>query len=126
LWQAPTTTSEERQTLVRLLLERVLLTVVDASEQVRLECHWHGGSKTIHTLIRPVARVKALSTYTALLARAADLQRMGNGYADIAAILNQEAWRHLQRSDGPPPSDHGWRHRARAAPAPDNSGATAG
>jgi transposase-like protein len=99
LWQAPTTTNEERQTIVRLLLERVLLTVVDASEQVRLECHWHGGSKTTHTLIRPVARVTALSTYAALLARAVDLQRMGNGYADIAAILNREAWRPPKRRD---------------------------
>ena len=99
MWQASTTTSEERQTIVRLLLERVLITAVDASEQVRLECHWHGGSKTIHTLIRPVARVKALSTYAALLARAVDLHRVGNGYADIAAILNQEAWRPPKRRD---------------------------
>jgi len=99
LWQAPTTTREERQTIVRLLLERVLLTVIDASEQVRLECHWHGGSKTIHTLIRPVARVKALSTYSSLLARAVDLHRMGNGCADIAAVLNQEAWRPPKRRD---------------------------
>jgi DNA invertase Pin-like site-specific DNA recombinase len=99
LWQAPTTTSEERQTIVRLLLERVLLTVVDDSEQVRLECHWHGGSKTTHTLIRPVARVKALSTYAALLARAGDLHRMGTGCAAIAAILNQEAWRPPKRRD---------------------------
>jgi hypothetical protein len=38
LWQAGTTTNEERQTIVRLLLERVLLTVLDASEQVRLGC----------------------------------------------------------------------------------------
>ena len=93
LWQATTTTSEERQTIVRLLLERVLLTVVDGSEQVRLECHWHGGSRTAHTLIRPVARMTALSTYTALLARAVELHWAGNRCADIAAILNQEAWR---------------------------------
>jgi DNA invertase Pin-like site-specific DNA recombinase len=52
LWQASTTTHEERQTIVRLLLERVLITVLDACEQVRLECHWHGASKTTHTLIR--------------------------------------------------------------------------
>jgi excisionase family DNA binding protein len=99
LWQASTTTSEERQTIVRLLLERVLITVLDASEQVRLECHWQGGSKTTHTLIRPVARMKALSTYPALLARAVDLHREGNGCADIAAILNQEAWRPPKRRD---------------------------
>ena len=99
LWQAPTTTSEERQTIVRFLLERVLLTIIDASEQVRLECHWHGGSRTPHTLIRPVARVEALSTYAALLARAVDLHRVGHGCADIAAILNQEAWRPPKRRD---------------------------
>jgi hypothetical protein len=89
LWQASTTTSEERQTIVRLLLERVLLTVVDASEQVLLECHWHGGSRTTHTLIRPVARAKALSTYAALIARATDLRRAGHGCADIADIMEQ-------------------------------------
>jgi DNA invertase Pin-like site-specific DNA recombinase len=99
LWRAPTTTNEERQTIVRLLLERVLLTVVDNSEQVRLECHWHGGSRTTHMLVRPVARVKALSTYAALLARATDLHRAGNGFASIAAILNQETWRPPKRRD---------------------------
>jgi excisionase family DNA binding protein len=81
------------------LLERVLITVVDDSEQVRLGCHWHGGSRTIHELIRPVARLKALSTYPALLARAGELHRAGLGYADIAAILNQEAWRPPKRRD---------------------------
>ena len=99
LWRAPTTTNEERQTIVRLLLERVLLTVVDNSEQVRLECHWHGGSRTTHMLVRPVARVKALSTYAGLLARATDLHRAGNGFASIAAILNQETWRPPKRRD---------------------------
>lgn len=99
LWHAPTTTSEERQSIVRLLLERVLITVVDASEQVRLECHWHGGNRTAHMLVRPVARVKALSTYAALIARAAELHRAGNSCSSIAAILNQEAWRPAKRRD---------------------------
>jgi len=99
LWQAPATTSEERQTIVRLLLERVLVTVLDGSEQVRLECHWHGGNQTAHTLVRPVARVKTLSTYAALIARATDLHRAGNGCASIAAILNQEAWRPAKRRE---------------------------
>jgi hypothetical protein len=38
-----------------------------------------------------VAPVKALSTYAALLACAVDLYQVGNGCADIATILNQEA-----------------------------------
>jgi len=97
LWLAPTTTREERQTIVRLLLERVLVTVLDGTEQVRLECHWHGGNRTSHTLVRPVARVKALSTYRALVARAAELHRVGHGPAELAAILNEEAWRPPKR-----------------------------
>ncbi len=99
LWQAPATTSGERQTIVRLLLQRVLVTVVDGSEQVRLECHWHGGNRTAHELVRPVARMRTLSTYAALVARAADLHRAGNGGAAIAAILNQEAWRPAKRRE---------------------------
>jgi excisionase family DNA binding protein len=76
-----------------------LITVVGGSEQVRLECHWHGGNQTAHTLVRPVARVKVLSTYAALIARATELYRAGNGWAAIATILNREAWRPAKRRD---------------------------
>ena len=34
-----------------------------ASEQVRLECYWQGGNRTSHKLVRPVAKLKALSIY---------------------------------------------------------------
>ena len=99
LWRASTTTQEERQTIVRLLLERVLVTVIDETEQVRLECHWHGGNRTSHALIRPVARVKALSTYPALIARATVLHHAAHSFADIALLLNEEGWRPAKRRD---------------------------
>lgn len=99
LWQAQTTTQHERQTIARLLLERVIVSVVDTSEQVRLECHWHGGNRTTHRLVRPVAKLKALSTYPSLVARAGELHRAGRNCAEIAAILNQEGWRPAKRRD---------------------------
>jgi DNA invertase Pin-like site-specific DNA recombinase len=99
IWAAETTTQADRQTIVRLLLERVLVDVVDGSEQVHLECHWHGGNRTKQTLVRPVARAKALSTYCALVARAAELHRAGNNCAKIAVTLNAEAWRPAKRRD---------------------------
>jgi DNA invertase Pin-like site-specific DNA recombinase len=97
LWNAQTTTQEERQTIVRLLLERVLIEVVDGTEQVRVECHWQGGNRTSHKLTRPVARLKTLSTYTDLVARAASLRSAGHDCAKIAEILNQEGWRPAKR-----------------------------
>jgi hypothetical protein len=97
LWHAAT--QEERQTIVRLLLERVLVEVIDCSEQVRVECHWHGGNRTAHQLIRPVARLDKLSTYKNLVARVDELRREGHLLADIAADLNREGWRPAKRRD---------------------------
>ena len=99
LWRAETTTRQERQTIARLLLERVIVTVIGGSEQVRLECHWHGGNRTAHRLARPVAKLKALSTYPDLVARVRELRRRGHNCVAIAAILNHEGWRPPKRRD---------------------------
>ena len=97
LWRADTTTQAERQTIVRLLVERVLVEVVGATEKVGVECHWHGGVHTRHELTRPVARAASLSTYPALTGRAAELRREGLQCARIAEILNAEGWRPAKR-----------------------------
>jgi excisionase family DNA binding protein len=97
LWRAATTTQEERQTIIRLLLERVLVEVVHNTEQVRVICHWHGGNRTLHQLTRPVARLATLSTYARLVERAAALRRDGRSFAEIADILNREGWRPAKR-----------------------------
>jgi len=99
LWNAATTTQAERQTIARLLLERVLVEVVDATEQLRVECHWQGGHRTQHQLSRPVARLKALSTYPELVHRAGELRQAGHGFGAIADMLNAEGWRPAKRRD---------------------------
>ena len=99
LWRSESTTQEERQTIVRHLLERVLVEVVDGTEQVRVTCHWQGGNRTLHQLTRPVARLKTLSTYKSLVARATDLHRAGENFAAIAEILNREGWHPAKRRD---------------------------
>jgi DNA invertase Pin-like site-specific DNA recombinase len=99
LWSAQTTSQEERQTIVRLVLERVLVEVIEGSEQVRVECHWHGGNQTSHKLRRPVARMDALSTYADLIARAGELRNAGHSFERIATVLNQEGWRPAKRVD---------------------------
>jgi len=99
LWRADTTTQEDRQTLARLLIERILVEVVGDSEQVRVECHWQGGARTEHRIVRPISSSRRLSTYPALIARARDLRSAGHDGSAIAAILNREGWRPAKRSD---------------------------
>jgi DNA invertase Pin-like site-specific DNA recombinase len=99
LWEAETTSQQERQSLVRLLLERVIVTVIGDSEKVSLECHWQGGNRTKHQLVRPVAKLRALSTYPDLVARISGLHQAGRNSAEIAVCLNEEGWRPPKRRD---------------------------
>lgn len=98
LWRAPTTTQADRQTIVRLLLDRVVVEVIDRSEQVRVECHWAGGHRTHHHLVRSLGTLSALSTYDALLARVTALHHEGLDASKIATALNAEGWQSARSS----------------------------
>jgi DNA invertase Pin-like site-specific DNA recombinase len=97
LWQAPSTTAAERQSIVRQLIERVIVTVIDDSEQVTVAVHWIGGHRTRTHLIRPVARLEQLSYYPQLTARVLSLHQEGRSCPDIARQLNAEGWRPAKR-----------------------------
>ena len=99
LWRVYSTTQEDRQTLVRLSLERLVVEVIGDSEQVRVDCHWQGGGRTQHWIVRPISSSKRLSTDAALITWASELRRAGHDGSEIAAILNREGWRPAKRTD---------------------------
>jgi hypothetical protein len=97
LWHAPTTTSADRQAIVRQLIERVIVTVLDDTEKVNVELHWAGGHRTRTRLIRPVARLEQLSYYPQLKKRVRELHQQGLHAKAIAHRLNTEGWRPAKR-----------------------------
>jgi DNA invertase Pin-like site-specific DNA recombinase len=97
LWNAPTTTAADRQAMARLMLDRVVITVKGESEMVAVECHWAGGTRTLHDLRRPVARLTQLSDHKALLQRVCALHEEGQKMSAIAATLNAEGWKPAKR-----------------------------
>jgi DNA invertase Pin-like site-specific DNA recombinase len=99
LWAASETTAQERQEIVRALLERVTVEVIDDSEQVEVTLHWVGGVTSQHRVLRPVARDEQLSTYAALVARIDTLRRDGGSFEQIAAHLNLEGFSPPKRTD---------------------------
>lgn len=99
LWQAATTTDADRQAIVRQLVERVIVTVLDDSEKVTVEVHWAGGHRTRARLSRPVARLEQLSYYPQLLARVISLHEAGTACTEIARQLNAEGWRPAKRRE---------------------------
>jgi len=93
LWEAETTTQEQRQRIVRLLIERVIITVQGDTEKVHVCIHWKGGYQTESNFDRPVGKLEQLSYYKDLIERTANLYKEGNALTEIAAVLKEEKWR---------------------------------
>lgn len=99
LWRAPTTTSADRQAIVRHLVERVSVTVQGESEWVAVTVGWVGGFASRHEVRRPVRRVEQLRDYAALMARVAELHGSGRTSREVAEALNREGFRPPKRRE---------------------------
>jgi DNA invertase Pin-like site-specific DNA recombinase/intergrase/recombinase len=97
LWNASTTTTAERQVIIRQLVDEILLTVEGDSEQVRVDIGWTGGHRTETAVIRPVARFEQLSYYDDLVGRIRELCGEELSSTEIATQLNAEGWRPPKR-----------------------------
>ncbi len=98
LWHSDTTTPEDRQTVARLLLEQVIVTVEGNTDRVEVELRWVGGFVSRHTLYRPVQTYEQLSTYEELVARIDALRAECNTLSEIAVTLNTEGFHPPKRS----------------------------
>lgn len=98
LWRADSTTPEDRQTIARLLLEQVTVTVEGNTDQVDVELRWAGGFVSRHTLSRPVQTYEQLSNYDELITRIDTLRGEHKTLAEIAAKLNAEGFHPPKRS----------------------------
>ena len=97
LWNDGILTQPEKAEIMRLMIERVTVTVVGDSERVQLEALWRGGFRTHAEIRRPVRRLEQLSNFRELCARIAELKSEGAPHAEIAAVLNAEGWKPARR-----------------------------
>jgi hypothetical protein len=75
LWQAETTTPQDRRRMARLLLERVTVVVDKGSDGADVKLQWLGGVTTEHAIKRPVSRYDQQADYPRLTGRLKDLFR---------------------------------------------------
>ena len=100
LWHSESTTNKDRQTIVRCLLERVVVNVPPDSEYVEVTLHWAGGHQTGHQLVRPVATYAQLRDFEGLMNRIVKLRQAGHAAGQIAQRLNTEGWHPPKRAGG--------------------------
>jgi DNA invertase Pin-like site-specific DNA recombinase len=99
LWHASTTTQADRKEVVRLLVDRVVVDAVGASERVRVAVEWAGGGRSDGEVVRPIQRLADLSYYPRLCERLGALSAAGGSAAVIAERLHAEGYRPA-RPDG--------------------------
>ena len=99
LWHAATTTSADRQRIVRLLLERAVVNLREASACVDVTFQWAGGFATQHEFIRPVLRCDQVADYDRMVDRILELRDQGWSFVKIAEQLNQEGFRPAKRAE---------------------------
>lgn len=97
LWSAATTTAIDRQKLIRLLIDEIVVTVEGQSEQVQAAITWAGGFVSEHRLLRPVRSYAQLSDYPQLCARIAAWRAAGRSLREVAEQLNAEGFRPPKR-----------------------------
>ena len=90
--EAPETTAQDRQEMVRVLGERVTIAVPGARAHVSGTIPWAGGGCREPRVIRPVARDDQRSTYQVLLDRIDSGRRSGWRDAPVAAHLNRDSF----------------------------------
>jgi DNA invertase Pin-like site-specific DNA recombinase len=92
LWRAATTTVQDRQTIVRSLVERVAVAIRGKTQRVDVTICWAGGMESRHVMRRGVRSYEQLSDYRALRDRVAALRQTGSTTAAIAEQLNREGF----------------------------------
>lgn len=122
LWHADSTTPEDRQTIARLLLEQVLVTVEGNTDRVDVELRWASGFVRRGTLSRPVATYEQLSNCDELVE--ADEWWLANLAAELAMpTATLRRWQRVggvalrKGDDGGRLLGH-LRRRARSPPSP--------
>jgi Recombinase zinc beta ribbon domain/Recombinase len=93
LWSAATTTVMDRKEILRAVIERIVLRVIDHSERVQVEIFWAGGCVTQDVVCRPVQRVEQLSYYAQVCAEVRLGAQEGETVLETVARLNALGWR---------------------------------
>jgi DNA invertase Pin-like site-specific DNA recombinase len=92
LWSAETTTGLDRQSVFRVLVERVVIETVGRSEYVHVMIRWSGGFESRHRIMKPVQRFEWLECASEI--RELIKRRKGEGktHAEVSEELNRAGY----------------------------------
>jgi DNA invertase Pin-like site-specific DNA recombinase len=93
LWHTSATSVAEKREVVRLLLQQVVVWAPAATQEVKVQLHWTGGTVTEHRITRPVGAWKHVTGARDLWQRVQQWQTAGWTSRCIAEELNRSGHR---------------------------------
>ena len=97
LWNAPTTTPQDRQQIVRMLIDRIELNIEGNTERTEITLTWAGGFTSRRQHNRSVISYSQLSNLDELLARIVELKETCATLGEVADQINKEGYCSLRR-----------------------------
>jgi len=88
-----TSTGVDRQTIVRAIIDHVVVEVIDNNERVRVTIHWAGGFESHHEIRKSVQRFEQLEFASDIRAKIIAMKQSGACHQAIADALNGEGFR---------------------------------
>jgi hypothetical protein len=98
LWSSGSTSSKDRQDLLRILIERIVVEVIDGTERLSVTIHWAGDYTSQHETRRSVSTFDELEDSDALLKRTQQLYNSGRPRSELIRRLNDEGFRPARKS----------------------------
>ncbi len=98
LWNSDQTSGKDRQDLVRILIEKIVVEVVEGTEVLSVTIHWSGGFESHHESRRTVATFDDMRDGDLLLERAQQLYNLGYPRRELICILNKEGFEPARQS----------------------------
>jgi hypothetical protein len=93
LWSSDSTSNQDRQDLVQILIEKIVVETVELSERLTVSIHWSGGFQSQHETRRTVATFDELEDSDALYRRATQLYNSASPREELITRLNSEGFR---------------------------------
>jgi len=93
LWNASTTQAIDRQQIIRIVVQEVLVTTKPTNDLLTFRITWVGGHVSDHQTRRRVKRFEYLHDFPQLIERLKELRSTGHSSDQIAERLNVEGFR---------------------------------
>ncbi|MFH0925076.1 MAG: recombinase family protein [bacterium] len=99
LWNDSSTSIMDRKEIIRQIIDKILIDVINTTEIVKISIQWVGGTVSETEMIKPVAKLEQLSYYQELFDTVKKLAEQGIRSEKIAEELNKRGWRPPKRAE---------------------------